>query len=300
MEVKPWIKVSSAPLGLYTGGRYAAFGYPQSACGYFYGYSCVYQDAQAWLAAGSQDFICPQIYWADGGGNPDFSEILPDWVAHAAGRHIYAGQITSGGGAALLSQINATRILGGLGNVVFSYGSFNSNNYWASYSGPGGPYNAPAPVPAMPWKDNPTDGIIIGNVTATDGSGPVVDATVTRTGSSWVALSSGDGLYSFLKVPPGSYTLTFNKPGVGTRQILDVQVVAGEVTRVDVQLGELVCDYTNDGIVDLGDLQQLAFCLNGGPENPLPDGHFCLKCDADGDQDLDLMDFAAFQRLFQK
>jgi uncharacterized lipoprotein YddW (UPF0748 family) len=291
MEVKPWIKVSSAPLGLYLGTRYP--GYPTSACGYQYGYSCVYQDAQAWLAAGSQDFICPQIYWADGGSNPDFSEVLPDWVAHNGGRHIYAGQITSVGVTALISQIGATRTLGGQGNVVFSFGSFNSGNFWSSYTG--GPYPTAAPVPAMPWKDTPTDGILIGNVFEVDGVTPIVDAHITRTGSTYVSLSSGDGLYSFLKVPPGTYTLDFDKPGIGTRQVNNVSVVAGQVTRVDVLLGDVPCDYNNDGQVNVADLQQFSFC-NQGPAVAIPGGSPCLKCDVDGNNRIDLVDFAEFTR----
>lgn len=214
MEVKPWVKVSSAPLGLYKGDRYP--GYPTSACGYFYGFSCVYQDAQAWLAAGSQDFIVPQIYWADNGTNPEFSEILPDWIANSAGRHVYAGQTNSVGTTELISEVNATRSLGGLGNVVFSYGSFNS---WASYTNPGGPYELPAAVPAMPWKDTPTEGFVIGTVTEVDGITPIVDAHVTRTGSAYTALSSGDGLYSFLRVPPGTYTVSFDKPATGSLRL---------------------------------------------------------------------------------
>ncbi|MCH7814136.1 MAG: family 10 glycosylhydrolase, partial [Planctomycetes bacterium] len=298
MEVKPWIKVSSAPLGLYLGTRYP--GYPTSACGFFYGYSCVYQDAQAWLAAGAQDFIVPQIYWADGGANPDFSEVLPDWIAHNAGRHVYAGQINSMGLSELISQINATRTLGGEGNVVFSYGSFDSSNHWPGYSNPGGPYDTPANVPTMPWKDSPTTGIILGNVTLADGGAAVVDCQVTRNGSSYTALSSGDGLYSFLLVDPGVYTLTFDKLGVGNQVVNNVNVSAGAGVRIDVTLGDppLAGDYDNDGDVDLDDLGPFVFCMQG-PDATYTAGHFCLDGDSDLDLDVDLFDFAEVQRLFQ-
>lgn len=293
MEVKPHVKVSSAPVGLYAGVRYAAYGYPQSDCGYFYGYSCLYQDAQAWLAAGAQDFICPQIYWADGGNNPDFSEILPDWLANAAGRHIYAGQITSVGISALLSQVDVSRSMGAGGNTVFSYSSFNNNNFWPSYSGPGGPYELPADTPAMPWKDNPTHGIIIGNVTHALSGQPLVDVSVTRNGSGYTALSGGDGLYSFLLVPPGTYTLNFAKTAVGTRQVCNVQVAAGQVVRVNTTLGGAQArgDFDFDGDLDLTDFATLVGCL-AGPGVTYPPGDCCLPGDADDDLDVDLHDAA--------
>lgn len=282
MEVKPYVKVSSAPLGLYSSDRYA--GYPAGPCGFFYGYSCVYQDAQAWLAAGAQDFIVPQIYWADGGANPDFSDILPDWLANSAGRHIYAGQITSVGGTHLISQINVTRTMGGQGNTVFSFGSFTSGT---SYTNPGGPYENPAVVPPMPWKDNPTLGIIIGNVSDATSGDPIIDAHVTRNGSSYTALSSGDGLYSFLLVPPGTYTLSFDKLGVGDRTVPNVNVVAGGVTRVNVVLPPVPGDFDGDGDVDDEDAGAFALCMFG-PVVPVDPG--CVEKDLDMDGDVDLRD----------
>lgn len=237
MEVKPHIKVSSAPLGLYRQERYP--GYPS---GFLYGYSKCYQDAQAWILAGAMDFLVPQIYWADTGTQPNFSEILPDWVANTGGRHIYAGHNISTGINAIIQDINTCRSGGAPGNVIWSYTAFNNTpSNWTALSGTGKQYAQAAALPGMPWKSNPTTGIILGTVTDASSGQPVTDAHVTRSQlSNYVALSSSDGLYSFLLVPPGTYTLTFNKPGVGNATIPNVLVAAGGVTRVNVALAQTV------------------------------------------------------------
>ncbi len=257
-EHHPYVKVSSAPLGMHSGSRYPGAGYPSSDCGYGgYGYSCKFQDAQAWLAAGAQDFICPQIYWADPPwrtAKPNFSVILPDWLYHNAGRHVYAYGNVSATGEGLLSENNVMRTMAATigqgnaaGNVYWYHGGFfglvpptYTRDLGPLFSGPGGPYAEPTPVPPMPWKDTPTQGTIVGNVTAADGVTPIVDAQITRTPDAetpYVALSSGDGLYSFLKVDPGTYTLKFSKAGLADCEITDVEVTAGGVVRVDISLG---------------------------------------------------------------
>ncbi len=296
-EVKPQVKISSAPLGLYAPYTYP--GYPTSPCGYLYGYSCVFQDAQTWLAAGAQDFICPQIYWADGGGNPDFSEVLPNWIDNAAGRHIIPGINRSVGAAAMIDSVDFTRSEGGAGSVVWSYGGFNSQGYWDEYSNTGGPYDAPADIPDMPWKSNPTEGIIIGTITDVDRVTPIVDCNITRNGSSYTALSSGDGLFSFLKVPPGTYTLTFRKSGHDTRQVGQVSVSAGSVTRVDFSYVAPILpgDYDKDGDVDLDDFPAIRYCFMG-PLNKYTASHLCVFADTDGDLDVDMKDMAIISGHF--
>lgn len=213
MEVKPNIKVSAAPFG-------------------WSSYSTVHQDPAAWFSSGAVDAMVPMIYGSS------FSSYLPSWLNMRAGRHLYAGQ--SIGQVSIqeyLSNINLVRSYGGEGTCIFSYSGFNSGGYWDEISGPGGPYALAAPLPAMGWKTNPTDGIIIGNIMDPDGVTPVVDARITRSGSNDTALSSGDGLYSFLKVPPGNYTLAFNKSGCDPVPPVPCTVTAGEVTRVDVVMG---------------------------------------------------------------
>ncbi len=232
-EVKPQMKVSSAPLGLVSIDRY-----PQYRPGFEYALTKCHQDAQAWLAAGAMDFIMPQIYWSDHDQRkPDFSEVLPDWMAHTSGRYVCPGQTVGEGVNELMSQVRITRKSGGAGNVIFSYGGFKRAKGFEAYSRPGGVYASPAPTPPVPWKEHPTEGIILGNVVDADSGEAVVDAQIRRNGSEYVALSSADGIYSFLKVPPGKYTLTVRKQGKPEQQA-DVVVAAGQVSRADIKLGE--------------------------------------------------------------
>jgi hypothetical protein len=56
-------------------------------------------------------------------------------------------------------------------------------------------------------------------------------------------------------------------------------------------------DCNGDGILDLNDLPAIAFCLQG-PNLAFVSGHFCTCGDADGDMDVDLVDFAIMQSWF--
>jgi uncharacterized lipoprotein YddW (UPF0748 family) len=244
-EARPEVIVSSSPLGLYAGSHYTAYGYPTSDCGYQYEYTCVHQDGQGWLARGSMDILNPQIYWAELAWRstaPHFSEVAPDWINNRSGRFMCPGHIGAVGThpvESIVGEIKTTRSLGGQGDVVFSYGMWDNSSFngWAGFTDPvNGCYQQPAPMPAMPWKTAPTQGMLIGTVYGVDGSTPVTDARITRNGSTYTALSSGDGLYSMLKVAPGTYTLTLTKSGLGTKTAT-ATVTAGQVTRVDFSFG---------------------------------------------------------------
>jgi uncharacterized lipoprotein YddW (UPF0748 family) len=229
-SVNPTLQLSAAPLGLY-----AASAYPGYSTGYYYG-KPRHQDAKAWLAAGAIDWIAPQCYWPDGGSKPDFSDLVPDWLASANGRHIYPGMSASSDGSATetIAEITAARTLGAPGTVVWSYGAADSYNFWSAL--PAGVYAQPANPPAMAWLSNPTKAIVYGYVTNFATGQPVTDAWITRSGSTYTALSAKDGFYCWLELTPGSYTLNGNLSGVGsaTRQVLNL--AAGEVRRVDIAL----------------------------------------------------------------
>lgn len=77
---KPWIKVSSSPVGKYNDtSRYASHGWNA--------YRTVHQDAQRWLEEGIQDALFPMMYFK---GN-NFYPFALDWQEHKQGRWIVPG-----------------------------------------------------------------------------------------------------------------------------------------------------------------------------------------------------------------
>jgi uncharacterized lipoprotein YddW (UPF0748 family) len=245
-ETRPDVVVSSSPLGLYWGPRYKAYGYYQSDCGYQYEYSCIHQDGQDWMKNGSMDVLNPQVYWADApwrSTNPHYSQVIPDWIQNRYGRLMCPGHTAAVGShpvESVMAEIRQTRIQGGQGDVLFSYSMWDADafNGWAAFTDPStGVYQEPTTMPPMPWKSSPTTGILIGNVYGPDGSTPLTDVSLKRLPDSknYTALSSGDGLYSMLLVPPGTYTLDVTKRGY-LPQSASVTVTAGGVTRQNFTL----------------------------------------------------------------
>jgi len=192
-----------------------------------------HQAALAWAQAGALDIIVPMMY-STGGAGSTWDLRLQAWLNGSAGRHVVAGQITSEGITWLLEQIALTRTRGAEGNSVFSWSSFT---WWTDYLNQ--VYQVPVTQPAMPWKDSPTFGIIQGYVTNAAGT-QVVDAQIVRTGSTYVGLSSGDGYYSFLLVPPGTYTLSASHPDYGAVAAPGVAIAAGQVVRRDIAFSTVV------------------------------------------------------------
>ncbi|UCG16127.1 MAG: phosphodiester glycosidase family protein [Phycisphaerales bacterium] len=61
--------------------------------------------------------------------------------------------------------------------------------------------------------------------------------------------------------------------------------------------GDCAGDYTSNGYVEMDDLPEFVFCMQG-PDITYAPGAYCLAGDGDGDLDVDLGDFAVFQRCF--
>ncbi len=79
-SLKPWVKVSSAPLGKYRDTqRYPSYGWNA--------YHTVFQEAQLWMREGIQDMIFPMLYYRD----LHFYPFVLDWVENASGRWVVPG-----------------------------------------------------------------------------------------------------------------------------------------------------------------------------------------------------------------
>lgn len=243
-RMKPWVALSSAPLGLWDYSAYATLGGYSTT--FHYGYRRG-QDAKAWMQMGAQDFIVPQIYWNNGGTKPDFNEVFDDWLAAGDlhGRGVVPASNMSNGHEEVTSHALYARSQGELGKNSLGHNIWHSGNtLFSSWSAPGAPYEVPANFPALPWKA--AEGAITGNVYADAcQTTAAVDAWITRTGSSWTALSSGDGFFSFLRVAPGTYTVTVNHPSLGTINVPSVVVTAGKATHITVAPGSIADAPTN-------------------------------------------------------
>lgn len=149
--IKPWVKVSSSPIGKFREtSRYPSGGWNA--------YNAVYQDAQGWLREGIQDMLFPMMYFRDNG----FFPFALDWQEKRYGRFIIPGL-----GIYFLHpseknwpleeierQINFTRSQGLAGQAYFR-AKFIANNIKnltneliCNY------YAYPALPPAMTWLDN--------------------------------------------------------------------------------------------------------------------------------------------------
>ena len=79
-EIKPWVKVSCAPLGKHDDlGNYSSKGWNA--------YNTVFQEAQKWLDEGIMDILFPMMYFS---GN-DFYPFMLDWQENSYSRHISPG-----------------------------------------------------------------------------------------------------------------------------------------------------------------------------------------------------------------
>lgn len=79
-ELKPWVRVSCAPLGKYNNlTRYSSLGWDA--------YNTVYQDAQGWLRDCIMDAVFPMLYFKDN----NFYPFVLDWCENSHGRHVAPG-----------------------------------------------------------------------------------------------------------------------------------------------------------------------------------------------------------------
>ncbi|MDD3624671.1 MAG: family 10 glycosylhydrolase [Proteiniphilum sp.] len=154
-QEKPWVQVSSAPLG-----RYRALG--NNGHGWT-AMETVYQDAGRWMKAGKHDALYPMMYYKD----HLFYPFVDDWMDNGNKRIVVPGlgayQMVELGWSRqdILNQVEYTRHNQVHGQAYFRTGNLLANTKEiltsiASY------YRYPAKLPPMTWlsdtiPDPPTD-----------------------------------------------------------------------------------------------------------------------------------------------
>jgi len=110
------------------------------------GYSDYYQDSKAWLISGAVDAIAPMLYGGSADDLARWQVLMEDFAATPAAGDVYPG---IGGNyadfAAISTRIEATRLAGTGGHVIFSYSGVDIKAYWDDLAN--GSYKIPAVLP---------------------------------------------------------------------------------------------------------------------------------------------------------
>ncbi|MEO6434921.1 MAG: family 10 glycosylhydrolase [Tepidisphaeraceae bacterium] len=211
-KIKPWVKVSYAPFGIWKNGVPAGTkGLSQ--------YDELYADAKLWLNEGWLDYISPQLYWKIG-GDQDYDALLKWWTSESTRRRpVWPGMSVSRHPVnEVLSQIDLARQNGTSRGVMFwSFDSVRNHKGNLTDALLTGPYREAALIPAMPWLDN------------TPPPAPRVTAQRMQREALNVALQAGAGeptaryavwarygeRWRFVVVPGGAPSLTLNPDASG-------------------------------------------------------------------------------------
>ena len=243
-------------------------------------YTRYFQDWRQWMRDHVIDVSMPMNYRTE--SDPSEAQAYRDccdWSAdNRYGRHTYTIQACSKNTIA----DTITQLQYSLGSCVEG---LNTYQYWATNSEGASNeefysairsvlFPSKAAVPDMPWKSEPTTGIIFGNVT--DASKPndiiyqnwVYKATVTVTGPVTQSTETdATGTYGFIDLPPGTYTVGCSKTGFTTRTYTAQTILAGDVLRDDFDLGTVSISSPSSAINRAG---KSLFSLPYEPINPDP------------------------------
>lgn len=147
--IKPWVQISSSPLGRYRILQHVA---PNDG---WTAYETVFQDAGHWMKSGKHDLVFPMMYYKE----HRFYPFLDDWVANSNGRVVVPGlgvyQMDEQNWSLedILNQMKYTRDNNVKGQAYFRTGNILSNlkgikDSIRTY------YPTPAKLPPLTWLDN--------------------------------------------------------------------------------------------------------------------------------------------------
>lgn len=149
--LKPWVKVSSSPVGKYADTqRYSSHGWNA--------YETVYQDAQAWLKEGIHDALFPMMYFP----NNHFYPFALDWKENKSNRWVVPGlgiyflhpKEKNWDAAEIIRQIHFIRKSGLDGEAYFRNRFLLENTKGILSTLKNRFYQTPSFVPPMTWADS--------------------------------------------------------------------------------------------------------------------------------------------------
>jgi len=148
--LKPWVQVSSSPLG-----KYKELGYGQNG---WTAYGSVYQDTGYWMKSGKHDAVYPMMYYKE----ELFYPYLEDWIRNSNYRMIVPGlgayrllpQEKNWGLKDITDQIDFSREKKVAGQAYFRAGNVLNNLKGIETTLKQQYYRYPAKLPAMTWLDN--------------------------------------------------------------------------------------------------------------------------------------------------
>ncbi len=149
--LKPWVKVTSSPIGKYRDtGRYSSRGWNA--------YHTVYQDARQWLEDGIHDAIFPMMYFRDNHFYPfalDWKEQRSDrWIVSGLGVYFLSPKEKDWPLDELVRQIHFTRQVKLNGQAYFRNRFLTDNTKGILDELEENFYTTPALVPPMVWADS--------------------------------------------------------------------------------------------------------------------------------------------------
>ena len=151
-EVKPYVKLGCAPVGIYKNTEQISG---------WEAYYDTFQDPVKWIKDKKLDYISPQIYWKIN-SRPHYNLVIKDWGKLIDKKHIYPGvavfQLSSNSANwradEILAQIDTLRKLDIKGEVFFRTNDLINNEKNILTLIKHNKFRYPADIPAMPWKDN--------------------------------------------------------------------------------------------------------------------------------------------------
>jgi uncharacterized lipoprotein YddW (UPF0748 family) len=219
-------------------------------------YAEVLQDWKGWLEGGFMDTVVAMNYkrnWRDDQAQmfSEWTEVIADWQGERQavnGPALYLNSVADS-----LAQAVEALAPTAAGNTAAGWNGYSyANPSMAFVDGPiedrdserdalaellttgdDAPFAEEAVVPSMPWKEQPTDGHVTGQLSVRGGGGlDQVEVTLKPIlgGQTRSQLSGGDGWFGFVHVEPGWYFVKVDLPrGVAGVPLAVVKVSKGSV-----------------------------------------------------------------------